>query len=311
MIASLGEAIIDFTPFERDGRLAGFELNPGGSPYNVALAAARLGYPTSFVGRVSTDLFGRILVERLEAEGVDTSLLLTGPEPTTLAFVAYEGGEARYSFRGENAADALLAPGAIATGDLRRFEAVHLGSISLLREPGASTILGLARALAGGMTLSFDPNVRPGLVADWHAYRALLGEIARLAGLVKVSEDDLELWGEEPAALAASGPGAVVVTRGAEGSRLYRPGLSLDVPALPARVVDTVGAGDAFTAGLLVSLGRRGALARPALAALAEEEWRAALIFASAVASLTCERRGASPPTASEVEQRLAVAGRD
>jgi fructokinase len=150
VIASLGEALIDFTPLERDGRLGGFELHPGGSPYNVAVAAARLGYPSAFVGRISTDLFGRILVEHLEHEGVDTRLLLRGPEPTTLAFVAYEQGDAVYSFRGEGAADAALAPEDVAAEALLACEVMHIGSISLLREPIASTILTLAHALAAG-----------------------------------------------------------------------------------------------------------------------------------------------------------------
>jgi fructokinase len=308
LIASLGEALIDFTPIERDGRLVGFELHPGGSPYNVAIAAARLGYPTAFVGRVSTDLFGRILVERLEQEGVETNLLFVGSEPTTLAFVAFEEGEPQYSFRGEGAADTLIAPGNIAPDALQRYEVLHLGSISLLREPTAGSIVLLARALAGRVTLSFDPNVRPSLVADDEAYRGRLAELSRLADVVRVSEADLGWWGEDPAQLAErDGPRAVVVTRGERGSTLYRCGLVLDVPARPCRVADTVGAGDAFTAGLLVSLGRLGALRRSALATLGENEWRRALKFASTVAALTCEQRGARPPTAGEVEAALAT----
>jgi fructokinase len=124
-----------------------------------------------------------------------------------------------------------------------------------------------------------------------------------------VSEADLASWGEDPARLSAEedGPSAVVVTRGERGSTLYQDGRSFDVPARPCRVADTVGAGDAFTAGLLVSLGRLGALSRQSLAALGEEGWRIALGFASTVAALTCERRGAHPPTAAEVEAVRAV----
>jgi len=309
LIASLGEALIDFTPLEREGRLNGFELHPGGSPYNVAIAAARLGYPTAFVGRVSEDLFGRILVDRLEEEGVDTRLVLSGPEPTTLAFVAYEDGEPQYSFRGEGAADSLIGSQDIDPGDLLAFEVVHFGSISLLREPTATSIRLLTQAIAGTVTVSLDPNVRPSLVTVWEPYRTLLGKLARLADIVRVSEADLASWGEDPARLSAEEdrPSAVVVTRGERGSTLYQDGRSFDVPARPCRVADTVGAGDAFTAGLLVSLGRLGALSRQSLAALGEEGWRIALGFASTVAALTCERRGAHPPTAAEVEAVRAV----
>jgi fructokinase len=302
LIACLGEALIDFTPVDRDGRLAAFELHPGGSPYNVAIAAARLAYPTAFVGRISTDFFGRILVEQLENEGVDRRLLLRGPQPTTLAFVVYENGDAVYSFRGEGAADAVVESGEVPREALLGFEAVHFGSISLLRVPIAGTVAELARALAGRVTLSLDPNVRPTLVRDWTAYRALLGDLARFADIVKASEGDLELWGEKPERLAASGPCAVVVTRGEHGSRLYRGTSVVAVPAHVCEVADTVGAGDAFTAGLLVALGRAGALDRSTLAALDEESWRATLEFASRVAALTCMRRGADPPTTAEVE---------
>jgi fructokinase len=301
VIASLGEALIDFTPLERDGHLGGFELHPGGSPYNVAIAVARLGHPSAFVGCISTDLFGRVLLERLEEEGVDTSLLLRGPQPSTLAFVTYRADGPHYSFYGEGAADAQLTPGDLDLDRLARCEALQVGSISLLREPIASTALGLVRSLAGRVTLLLDPNIRPALVADWDDYRARLGELARLVDVVRASDADLELWGEDPKRLAASGPSAVIVTRGERGSRLFGQGPVLDVPAWSCHVVDTVGAGDAFSAALLVSLARLGALERPALKTLGEDEWRAMLEFASLVAGLTCEHRGASPPTAADV----------
>lgn len=307
MIASLGECLIDFTPVERDGRIVGFDLHPGGSPFNVAIAAASLGHPTSFIGRVSTDLFGRILVERLEEAGVDTSLLLSGPEPSTLAFVVFEDDEPCYSFRSEGAADTLIPPGTIRAEDiLGHHDVLHVGSISLLADPTAGSILELARALSGRVALSLDPNIRPGLVRDWAAYRSLLRELVCLADLVKVSEADLEIWGEDPEHLLESGgPCAVVVTRGAGGSTLVRSDSLLDCPPAPCRVVDTVGAGDAFTAGLLVALGSRGALSRQMLAELDVEGWRSALEYASTAAALTCERAGASAPTAADVLARL------
>lgn len=306
MIACLGECLIDFTPVQRNGHVAGFDLHPGGSPYNVAIAAASLGHPASFIGRVSTDLFGQILVERLLEAGVDTSLLLSGPEPSTLAFVVLDDDEPRYSFRSEGAADTLIAPGALRADDILGHEVLHIGSISLLAEPTAGSVLELVRALDGRVTVSFDPNIRPDLVCDWDAYRVLLHELAQLADIVKVSEADLESWGENPEhLLEISGPCAVVVTRGAHGSSLVSLGSVLDCPPSPCRVVDTIGAGDAFTAGLLAALGRRGALSRQALSGLDMESWRSVLEYASAAAALACERAGASPPTATDVLARL------
>ena len=93
MIVSLGESVVDFTPVSHDGRLAGFRLHPGGSPYNVAVALARLGRPAGFAGRLSTDPFGALLARHLADQGVDLRLVRVGPEPSALAFLAFDGSE--------------------------------------------------------------------------------------------------------------------------------------------------------------------------------------------------------------------------
>ena len=307
MIASLGESLIDFTPLEFEDELTGFELHPGGSPFNVAVAVARLGYPAAFVGTISTDLFGGRLLRALEDEGVDTSFVVRAAEPTTLAFVAYEGGEAAYCFRGEGTADALLLAEDVNPTALSSLDALHVGSISLAREPIGSTAAELALALRGEVVLLLDPNVRVGVVADWEVYRARLDELARAADVVKASEADFAVWGVHPAEL--DGPAAVVVTRGPRGSTVYASGTAFAVSAQACEVLDTIGAGDAFTAGLLVGLSRAGSLSCGALGALDADEWRAAVEYAATVSALACERRGAQSPRADEVEARLGRAG--
>jgi fructokinase len=307
-IATIGECLIDFTPIERRGVTTGFDLHPGGSPLNVAVAVARLGHPAAFAARVSTDLFGERIVAHLVEHGVGIDLVSRGGEPTTLAFVAYAGRDAVYSFRSENAADTLLSADDL---DLARFEALaalHFGSISLLHPTMASTVLGLARRLKGRVTLTFDPNVRPSLVGDWVMYAVVVRECLRLADLVRLSEEDMAAWragtGEDLLELAvASGP--VVVTRAASGSDLYAGGATLRVPGRPVAVVDTVGAGDAYMAGLLVGLHESGALDAVRTAAPDAARWRPAMEFGTAVAALTCERRGANPPTRAEAERSL------
>lgn len=310
-IVCVGECLIDFTPIQRQGRTAGFELHPGGSPYNVAVGVGRIGHPSAFAGRVSTDLFGRLLVQHLEESGVDTSLLHPAPEPTTLAFVAFDGDEAMYSFRTEGTADTLIRASDLRPVDFGAAEVLHFGAISLLFEPTSSSILGLVRALRGQVALSFDPNIRPNLVRDWPSYRKLLSDLVGLTDLLKISETDLRGWGEiRLQDLLASkssddGPVAVVLTRGGVGSRLYTRGLALDCPPAPCRPVDTVGAGDAYTAGLLVSLAESGRLTRSGLAELDADGWLEAMRFASATSALTCEQAGANPPRRAEVLRRL------
>jgi fructokinase len=307
MIVSLGESLIDFTPVEKDGRLVGFHVHPAGSPYNVSVGMARLGYAAGFAGRLSRDFFGKILAEHLDSNCVVTELVQKGDEPSPLAFVNFEQGEPVYSFRIEGTAATWIRPEDLHSEAFVQLEALHFGSISLLYEPSASSILGLVRRLKGRVPLTFDPNLRPSLVTDWKAYRATVRECLALADLIRVSERDLEAWGEtEPWEwLSDDGPAAIVVTRGAEGSRLYRQGETLDCPPTTCRLVDTVGAGDSYTSGLLVALAERHCLSRAGIAVQDSESWLEVMHFASTAAALTCERVGADPPRREDVLARL------
>jgi fructokinase len=304
VIASVGESLVDFTPVTAGGRLDGFRVRPGGSPCNVAVGVARLGHEAAFAGRLSDDLFGRLLSAHLAENGVATHLAVRGREPTALAFVASAEGEAVYDFRLEGTAAAMLGPADLPAERFASLEAVHIGSFGLALRSSREAVLGLARAVRGGPLLTLDPNVRPDIVADWPAYRAALTEAARLADLVRASEADLAAWWADP----ELGPDqALVVTAGAAGSRLRLGDRTVTCPAAPCRVVDTVGAGDAYLAALLVALAELRALDRAALGRLGDGDWLAAMRFASAAAALTCERTGADPPRRAEVEARLAA----
>jgi fructokinase len=304
-IGTIGECLIDFTPIEQDGVTTGFNLHPGGSPLNVAVAVARLGHPAAFASRVSTDFFGDRIIAHLLEHGVRIDLLRRASEPTTLAFVAYVERDAVYSFRSEGAADTLLSESDLDAEGFVALSALHFGSISLLHPVTAATVLALAGRLKGRVTLTFDPNVRPTLVADWAAYGEVIHACLRLADLVRLSEEDLAAWragtGEDLLALAAAAA-PVVVTRAADGSDLYVAGSTLHVPARPVAVVDTVGAGDAYMAGLLVGLDETGALDALRTGLPGPDRWRSAMELAATTAALTCERRGAHPPTRAEIE---------
>jgi fructokinase len=184
VIACVGESLVDFTPVTAGGRLDGFRVRPGGSPYNVAVGVARLGHPAAFAGRLSGDLFGRLLSDHLAENGVATHLAAAGGEPTALAFVAGAEGEAVYDFRLDGTAAAAMGPADLPAERFAGLEVVHFGSFGLALRSSREAVLGLARALRGGPLLSFDPNVRPDIVADWPEYRAALAAAARLADLV-------------------------------------------------------------------------------------------------------------------------------
>jgi fructokinase len=302
-----GEALVDLVPLEQRP-LAPLAPRLGGGPYNVAIGLGRLGTPTTMLTRLSTDAFGDALLERLRHADVDDALVQRGGEPTTLAVVTVdEAGAARYSFHVAGAADRLVAdPGELPADTV----ALAVGTLSLVLEPGASVYTELARRAAdAGLFVSLDPNIRDALVADADAVRARLDAIAAHAGLVKLSDEDARWWGRSPADLLAAGAGAVVVTRGAEGLVGHTREGEVAVPADTSRpVVDTIGAGDSVHSALLGHLHEHGLLDRARLAALDEDGWRAALDFAARVASWTCSRAGAEPPTRAELDGERAHA---
>ncbi|HEV8340399.1 MAG TPA: carbohydrate kinase [bacterium] len=310
LFTAIGEILIDFTPIVEDGRTVGFRLHPGGSPFNVAVGLARLGARVEFAAKVSTDFFGRVLLDHLEQERIGTQFLSRSEAPTTLAFVALEHGEPAFSFYQEGAADTLLLPQDL-PADIGESHVFHFGSISLLRDPTASTIVGLVDRLRGGPLLSFDPNVRPAQIRDPSAFRAIIDRLLRAADVVKVSAADLR-WltpgrSSQDAArdILGVGPALVVVTVGADGCHAYSRQLTGHLPAPRVEVVDTVGAGDAFSAGLLSRLAERDVFSREALEAAEPETLQDALRFALATATLSCKRSGADPPRRGEVERFL------
>ncbi|GHE88285.1 fructokinase [Streptomyces longispororuber] len=316
MIVVAGEALIDLVPQEASprpprggatGSPAGAGLAPlaprlGGGPYNTAVALGRLGTPTAFCSRISSDAFGEALLAGLRTAGVDVSYVQRGAEPTTLAVASIGAdGSAGYSFYVEGTADRLFsAPERLPEGT----RAVSFGTCSLVLEPGASAYEALLRdAAAAGVCTVLDPNIRAGLIPDADAYRARFKSWLPSVTLLKVSEEDARWLGGTPEEWLASGPAAVVVTRGGEGlSVVTRACGEVGVPGVPVDVVDTIGAGDTVNAALLHGLAARDALSADAVAGLAAEEWRSVLGFAARAAAVTCSRAGAEPPYATEVD---------
>jgi fructokinase len=307
----MGELLIDFIPILENGHTTGFRMHPGGSPYNVVVGLARLRANAAFASKASTDFFGRYLLKHLTDEGVDTRFVAHDPAFSTLAFVAYEDGEPAYSFYGDDMADTRLQIDDVSEALFDETRLLHIGSISLLRGSTPDAIEAAVRRLAGRALISVDPNIRPGLVKDRAAYGALLERLFGLANVIKISAADLA-WlmpgvgiADAAARLRARGAQLVVVTRGGEGAvALHASGVH-EAPVFPVDFVDAVGAGDAFSSGLLAELARAGALSGDALHALPGATLAAALRFASATAALTCARAGANPPTRAEVEQLL------
>ena len=306
-LVCLGEALIDFFP-ERPGLALEdcerFVRHVGGAPTNVAIGAARLGAAVRLISAVGDDPFGVFLRRSLAAEGVATDAVRIDPARRTgLTFVAVASDGARrfLSVRVQSAIDNLppdwLEPAWFARGAI-----LHLGTATLAAEPCRSTSLAaVARAREAGMIVSVDINWRPHLWPDPTAAMPLVRQLLASADLVKISDDELPLFGAVDPALGASaigalGPSVVVVTLGAAGSRLYARGDALAQPAPTVEVVDATGAGDGFCAGMLsVLLGElaragegswRDRLARLPLSTLASATERGNQIGAQVVTAL-------------------------
>jgi fructokinase len=300
-VTVLGENVADaFAAPGTPGELT-LRVHPGGGPANTATALARLGTPTRFLGRLAADPFGRLFRERLAGSGVDLADCVAAAEPSTLAIAALDAdGQAAYSFHAEGTADFQWQPAELAAVDLTGTRAVHTGSLALACTPGAEAVEEfLARARAHA-TVSIDPNLRPLLVAPEH-YRARIAHWCTLADILRLSADDLALLSPGTAAEAACdawhelGVPLVVLTLGEHGALASLHGERVTVEAVRTRVVDTVGAGDAFTAGLLHRFSSEDRLGGR-LTGLTLDQVADACRFAARVAALTCAVAGANPP---------------
>jgi fructokinase len=299
----VGEALIDIVR-RADGRTA---EHPGGSPANVALGLGRLGRVVSLLSRFGLDARGTSIAVRLAASNV---VVVPGTRTTaatsTATAVLDEHGAASYTFD----LNWRLPPADELEGPLTGARALHTGSLAAFLPPGGDAVLDLVRSASGRTTVSFDPNARPALMGDPTAARERVEQFVRAVDIVKVSDEDLG-WlapGEDPAVVAADwlalGPSLVVVTRGAEGATGLAAAGRVDVQAPPVEVVDTVGAGDAFTAGLLDALAAAdllGAEHAEELRAIETGGLAASLRHAARVAAVTCSRSGADPPTRTEL----------
>ncbi|HTZ44359.1 MAG TPA: carbohydrate kinase [Jatrophihabitans sp.] len=307
MVCVLGEALIDLvhSGSDPDGTDT-YRAHPGGSPFNVAVGLARLGQHSQLLARLSGDAFGRQLRAHAERNSVDLSLAIAAPEASTVAVVSLDADRnAAYDFYRTGTADWQWT-----AAELARVPAglgwVHTGSLASWLDPGASVVEAWLAGLPERTVISYDPNIRPALLGDRDAAVARIERLVALSTVVKASAEDLA-WlypdRDVPSTLRhwrSLGPAAVVVTDGGRGAQAIgaddRP---VTVPGRAVEVADTVGAGDAFMAGLIHALKESGLVAdggRPT-----GEQLRPAVERAVLVAALTVARAGANPPTAAEL----------
>jgi fructokinase len=303
MFVVVGEALVDLVGHRGSRTLT---AHPGGSPANVALGLARLGNDVALTTRLGRDAFGEMIATHLRASGVRVAGGSDGDARTSLAIATLDGGHATYDFRIEWDVGGMepLSPPA---------RCLHTGSLATALLPGAASVTDLLALehTRHRVTISYDPNVRPALLGSRERARPDVEHLVGLSDVVKVSDEDLRwLYPGRPDEDVARqwlrlGPAVVVVTRGAHGVFAATADVALQRRPVAIELVDTVGAGDSFTSGLLDALGRMdllGGSRHEALAAMDESTLAGVLDAAGLVAAMTCSRPGADPPTGAEVE---------
>ena len=297
MVVVAGEALIDLI-LHPDGRVAAI---PGGGPYNTARTIGRLGGEVRFLGRLSDDRFGAQLRDGLLADGVDVSAGRLTDAPTTLAIAELDAdGAATYRFHTAETAAPGLAAEDVLTAFAMAPAAVHIGTLGLVLEPIASSLAVGVANLGGETLLMVDPNCRPSVIVDRDGYLTRLARIFARADVVKVSADDLAYMATDRSArhgardLLDAGPALVLLTDGGRAVWAVGRGFEIELPVPQVSVVDTVGSGDAFGGAFLAWWVEQG---------LGRSELRDQNVVGEAarraigVASLTCQRPGADPPT--------------
>ena len=298
----IGEALVDLVGQPGSRTLT---ASPGGSPANVALGLARLDQPVTLLTCLGKDPFGEIILAHLTSSGVRVEPGLNPEVQTSLAVVSLEDGSATYDFRIEWDIGGL-EPLPTET------RCLHTGSLATALAPGSAKVIDLVAAerRRGRVSISYDPNVRPALLGTPAHARPGVERLVGLSDVVKVSDEDLRwLYPGRPDEDVARewlsiGPALVIVTRGAHGLHAATQTLSVHRPTRQIELVDTVGAGDSFTAGLLDGLLRADLLGgdrREALTAIEESTLVEVLEAATSAAALTCSRPGADPPTRAEL----------
>jgi fructokinase len=310
MISVGGENLIDLVSGEAAANgLPQYVANPGGSPFNVAMAAGRQGREVAYLTPVSEDALGELLAEYL----VKSHVKLVAPRlpnPTSLAVVSITDGIPSYAFHRNGTAERQVSIDSLERDMPASTTLFHVGSLGLIDGDDADTWeTFLAGCQNRGLMTSMDPNVRPGLINDRDGYTARIRRMMRHVDIFKLSDEDLE-WlypdrsADEALATCRADCDAVlfILTLGEAGSRAFLGGIEIraDAPAVE-NLVDTVGAGDTFMATILSWVVESGLVTRAALAAIDEDTLRAAIHRAATAAAINCGRSGCNPPWREEL----------
>ncbi len=325
-VLCLGEILVDWVCTSAGAELSdaqSFTKAPGGAPANVAVGLARQGSSAAFIGRVSTDEFGKWLKSILEEEGIDTTGTVVDPEAQTrMAYVVtLQNGDRKLAeFSRISVADSRLSPGDLKEAQFASARALHFGSISLIASPATEathTALELARQYK--LLISYDPNVRIGLWPSKDVCKHTILSTLKFADLVKINLDELEfLTGSREFQAAEAlrkehNLPLLIITLDSQGACFLTDQGQRTVPGFEVEFKEATGAGDGFVSGVLSGLvqeigtatDKREAIKNLSLAKIEEIVRRA-----NAIGALTCTKPGAIPALPKQEEVKTFLSAR-
>ena len=312
-VCALGELLIDFT--ENGTSPQGnpiMEANPGGAPCNVLAMLNKLGYKTTFIGKIGDDIFGRQLKKAVEEVGINTDGLVTDKAVnTTLAFVhTLPGGDREFAFYRNPGADMMLSEGDVNEQLISDSRIFHFGSLSMTgKECEAATKKAVGIAKENGLVISFDPNLRENLWDSLDKAKEKIEYGIANCDILKISDNEIQWFtGEQDYDRAVEklrsrfgNISLLLLSLGKDGSRAYSGENSAYAPAAPAKTIETTGAGDTFCGAILSKVLEYG------LRDYSQQELTDMLIYANAAAAIVTERKGALRvmPQQAEITDRM------
>lgn len=302
MLVVGGENLIDLVQMGTENSLPIYSANPGGSPFNVAMAAGRQGMAVQYITPISTDRSGDLLADRLQESQVSL-LAERHSAPSSMAVVSIDEGIPTYSFYRQGTAERNVSLDGLKQMMPAGATIFHIGSLGLVGGEDSEAWEAFAQHCKDtGVLVSLDPNVRASLVSDAASYRARIQRLMKIADIIKLSDEDLEwLFEGQSEAEALNGitsiasASVIVLTRGGDGADMWHEGSWTHMDAAPVDgLKDTVGAGDTFMAMMLVWLSGSEHLSD--LSALSREDKQVMVARASKAAAINCAQQGCNPP---------------
>jgi fructokinase len=262
-VVSLGELLIDMVPLPASPGALTFAAKPGGAPGNSAVGLARLGRSVAMLSKVGDDAFGRLLTGTIAESGASIEAIVVSAEHLTgVAVVTLDAqGDRDFLFYRQDCADVNFTPDEVRTDLIEGARILHVNSLVLASPISASAQRhAVARAQAASILISVDPNLRPLLWESRAAMIAAAREVVAVANILKIGADELQIItgiADTEAALRSvwhDGLHVVAITRGAAGATILTRAVSVSVPGIAVKVVDTTGCGDSFMAAFLSGL---------------------------------------------------------